>query len=68
MLRGPYTLNYNLYTTASRTTVWGDGTGGTSTLNGLAFGATHTVYATVPARQNVRVGQYTDNIIVTLTF
>ena len=30
MAGGGYTLDYNLYSNASRTTIWGDGTGGTS--------------------------------------
>jgi spore coat protein U-like protein len=65
---GPYILGYNLYTDASRQTVWGDGTGGTATVSGDARDATHTVYGRIPARQNARVGDYTDTIIVTITY
>src|SRR6266487_1298814 len=41
-------LNYNLYTDAARTTVWGDGTGGTVTVSGSSNGSTtHTVYGRI---------------------
>jgi spore coat protein U-like protein len=34
MKSGANVLNYNLYTTAAHTTVWGDGTAGTGTFSG----------------------------------
>ena len=61
-------LNYNLYTSASRSTVWGDGTGGTGTVGGSAESANHTVYGRIPAGQNRKAGSYGDTIIVTVTF
>jgi len=50
--------------------VWGDGTSGTVTLSGVGTGITAntTVYGRIPARQNVRVGHYVDNIVVTVNF
>lgn len=68
MASGAYTLKYNLYTDATRTTVWGDGTGGTATVNGSGTTADYTVYGRVPAGQNAYVGSYTDTITVTVTF
>lgn len=74
MASGANRLNYNLYTAATRLTVWGDGSAGTSfvsnTITLLLLGVTvnHTVYGRVPALQNVAVGSYSDNITVTLTF
>jgi spore coat protein U-like protein len=69
LVNGPYLLSYNLYTDAARTTIWGDGTAGTSTVSGNAKNATHTVYGRIPARQNARMGSgYTDTIVVTVTY
>ena len=68
---GGYALSYNLYIDPLRTTVWGDGSGGTASVTG-AFalpGATdHTVYGRVPAGQNVGAGAYADTITVTINF
>lgn len=73
-------LDYNLYTSATRSTVWGDGTGGTSTVSssitsgllGLLLcdeaSKNHTVYARIPAAQSVPAGSYADTIVVTVTY
>ena len=74
MTSGPWTLNYNLYTTAARAIIWGDGTGGTAMVNPpgvLAFpfrNHTATVYGRIPALQNVGAGAYTDTVVVTVTW
>lgn len=68
MASGARTLNYNLYTDGTRTSVWGDGTGGTATVNGSGTSGNHTVYGRIPAGQNAYVGSYSDVITVTLTF
>jgi spore coat protein U-like protein len=76
---GANRLDYNLYTSASRSTVWGDGSGGSSTVSGtintsilsllcLAGINNHTVYGRIPAAQNVAPGIYADTITVTVTF
>ena len=69
MTSGTNTLNYNLYTTSTRTIVWGNGTSGSSIVP-LArnFTGTITVYGRIPAGQNVRAGTYTDTVTVTVTF
>ena len=68
----PDTLNYNLYTTASRITIWGDGTQGTSTVGPTAItrngSATLTIYGRIPTLQDVSAGQYTDMLVVTINF
>jgi spore coat protein U-like protein len=66
---GSETLGYGLYRDSGRTQVWGDGSGGSSTVSGTGTGAaqTSTVYATLPA-QSVQVGSYADTITVTVTF
>jgi spore coat protein U-like protein len=74
MAKGANRLNYNLYTNATRLTVWGDGSAGTSFISNsivlvpLTVTVNHTVYGRVSAMQNVAVGNYSDNITVTLTF
>jgi spore coat protein U-like protein len=69
-------LQYNLYTTAARTTVWGDGTGGTATVSGAVGGwfsgqpnpRTFGVYARLPPAQDPSAGLHTDTITVRVTF
>jgi spore coat protein U-like protein len=71
---GSGSLSYNLYTTNTYATVWGDGTGATSVVSdgyllGIG-GATlnYTVYGRIPASQNVAAASYADSIIVTVTY
>ena len=68
MADGPHELFYNLYTDATRTTIWGDATGGTAIVTATGIGEHHTVYGRVPARQNAFVGSYADSVVVTITF
>jgi hypothetical protein len=69
---GANILDYNLYTSTARTTVWGDGTGATSTVAGSGAGlltaSTQTVYGRVSASQDKPAGTYTSTITVTVTF
>jgi spore coat protein U-like protein len=78
MVNGTNTLQYNLYTTAALTTVWGDGTSGSATVagtgNGMAVGSavTETVYGQLPdsaANQALPPGgPYADTVTVTVTY
>jgi len=80
MNSGAEKMFYNLYTDSGYTTIFGDGTGGTSDvtcLTGWVSGgcsgifsltATQRIYAQVPAGQNIAVGSYSDTIRVTITF
>ena len=64
-------MSYQLYTNASHTTVWGDGSGGTTFVTGFCSGVCsnpYTVYAQVAARQLVRPGNYADTITVMVNF
>lgn len=63
-------LSYNLFLDATHLTIWGDGSSGTGTFSGMGTGANigTPVYGRIPARQNVRVGSYSDLITVTVTF
>ncbi len=70
MTDGSDTLGYNLYTSSARTTVWGDGSGATSTVIGTGSGVLQSlsVYGRVPASQNVPVGSYSDTVTATISF
>lgn len=75
MANGANTLQYNLYTTAANTTVFGDGTGGSATQggtgNGLGSAVALTVYGQLPdnaTNQNAAPGNYADTITATVTY
>jgi spore coat protein U-like protein len=65
-------LRYNLYSTAARTQIWGDGTGGTTYYYSANPPNNRNVniafYGRIPAQQDVAVGVYTDTIIATINF
>lgn len=71
---GTDVMNYNIYTTSARSAIWGDGTGGTSTVQANRPGgkpqpwaATLPMYGRIPAGQNISIGSYSDNLTVTVT-
>jgi spore coat protein U-like protein len=72
MAAGAELLNYALYTDSGRTTLWGDGTGGTTaTVSDTGTGAAQakTIYGRVPSGQSaVPAGSYADTVTVTLTY
>lgn len=71
MTSGGNLLNYSLYTDAARTTVWGDGSGGTSTVSNSGTGVAQnfTVYGRVPLGQTTaQTGAYSDTVLVTITY
>jgi spore coat protein U-like protein len=70
MTSGSDVLHYNLYTSLAHAIVWGDGTGGSSTVGGSGTGAAvdMPVYGHLPGSQNVPAGNYTDTIVVTVDF
>ena len=67
---GSATLEYQLYTDASRATVWGDGAGGGVTVGGSAdaTGTSHIVYGRVPSQPLAVPGFYVDTLLVTVSF
>jgi spore coat protein U-like protein len=74
MANGGSTLAYNLYTDPSRTSVWGNGAGGTVTRSnsyilGL-FSKTDAfpIYGRIPPGQTVGAGSYSDSLVATVTF
>lgn len=75
MASGANTLQYNLYTSAAFTSIFGDGTASTLTSagNGAGIGTanTLTVFGNLPdsaANQAAVPGSYTDTITVTITY
>lgn len=72
---GAHSLGYNLFVDSARTLVWGDGTGGSSSVGDsytLAVSPTlrsYPVYGRIPAGQShARVGSYGDSVTVTVSF
>jgi spore coat protein U-like protein len=68
-------LDYNLFTTTARTTIFGDGSAGTSTRFGFGSASrfnpaviTHDIFGRIFASQDVSVGTYSDTLIFTVTF
>jgi len=74
MANGADIMNYNLYTDAARTTIWGNSAVAPSWVSGsgagLAIAQTLTVYGRVASGQtNLAVGNYQENTItVTVTY
>jgi spore coat protein U-like protein len=75
MASGANTLQYNLYTSAAFTTVFGDGTGSTQTSAGTGAGIatanTLTVFGQLPdsaTNQAAIPGSYSDTITVTVSY
>lgn len=70
MSAGANTLAYELYSDASYSTVWGDGTGGTVTVEGMAgpLDSTHDIYGRVPPQPATVPGTYADVLMVTISY
>ena len=70
---GPDRLNYNLFTTPAMSAVWGDGTGGSSTVflknvKRPRHPVVTPLYGRIPPGQDVSVGSYSDSVTVTVTW
>lgn len=73
LLRGNEILNYNLYLDAGHNTIWGDGTEGSSRYGPLNPANNSevllSIYGRIPPQQtNVKVGNYSDMITITISF
>lgn len=76
MASGAQRLNYNLYTSVTYSSIWGNGSGGYAAVSGnillaalnLPSTAYHTVYGRIPAAQNAAPGTYLDTITVTVDY
>jgi spore coat protein U-like protein len=68
-------LSYQIYTDATRATVWGDGSGGSAFNAGgyllsvlVPVTQTYTAYGRIPALQNVYAGSYQDTLTILVTY
>jgi spore coat protein U-like protein len=72
MQKGADTLAYNLYRDAARTSIWGDGSDGSSSYGPIlppsGTPVVVPIYGRIPARQNIRIGTYTDTVTVTINY
>ena len=81
MAKGSDRLEYNIYTSAARTIIWGDGTAGTGTVAALTIQSNgrflnHNssrhfaipAYGRIPANQDAVPGAYSDTITVTMFY
>lgn len=75
LMSGSQTLDYNVYTDGTRTTIWGDGSSGTGLISGSVVatpeGATQTstVYGRIfSGQQRASVGSYRDQLTVTVSY
>lgn len=72
MTSGADLLDYALYTDEARTTVWGDGVGGTSSTvagTGTGVAQANTIYGRIPSGQTGKpAGSYADTVTVTVTY
>jgi len=74
MKNGASSLGYNLFTDIARSTVWGDGSGGTGVATMsypiaiISRTDEFTIYGRLPAGQSVAAGAYSDTIIATVEF
>lgn len=71
MANGGTFLEYELYTSDARDTVWGDGTTFGSIVSGsmgVAGANSHIVYGRIPALQSPTTGTYTDTVLITVTY
>lgn len=70
MTSGEHQLSYNLHTSPAYDSVWGDGSGISVQVGGSAgtSGNSHTVYGRLPVQPAAVVGQYSDVIVVTVSY
>ena len=75
MTTGSNKLSYNLYKDSARSQIWGDGSGGSTTVTGqinMGFQSsitfTITVYGKVPVQSLPAPGSYSDLILVTMIY
>lgn len=63
-------LKYNLFTEVAATSIWGDGTTGTSTGTATGNGAAQvkTIYGQLPLNQYLKADSYSDSLVVTLSY
>ena len=67
---GSQLLSYSIYTTATRTTVWGDGSSGSATISGTGTGLSQSIFAygRIFGGQIATAANYADIVNVTVRY
>ncbi|GFO54621.1 hypothetical protein GMSM_16280 [Geomonas sp. Red276] len=68
---GSERLNYYLFLDPAKTTIWGDGTGGSSVITqtvSRSLSLNAGIYGRIPERQDAWVGSYSDTLTVTVSW
>ena len=68
---GADAMDYNLYVDAARTSVWGDGTSGTTLFtvsNPTGKAVNVPIFGRIQPGQDIAAGTYSDSIVVTIQF
>lgn len=77
MRAGKSTLDYNLFSSAARTQVWGNGSRGSTLVGGSLLvnpgkftinEIVHPIYGRIPPLQSPEPGSYSDTVLITLSF
>lgn len=68
MRNGSSQLTYALYADSQRSSIWGDGTAGSQTVSFDGTVVDRSVYGTIPARQRVTAGSYSDTLTLTVSY
>jgi spore coat protein U-like protein len=70
MSSGTNTVNYQIHSDATRSTIWGDGSPNApvNRLTGTGLPMSIPVFGRIPMGQSPAIGIYSDTILVTLTF
>jgi spore coat protein U-like protein len=69
MRSGNDLLEYNLYTSASRSVVWGDGSGVSDVMTVYKNQSTTlSIFGSIPEGQDPAVGSYADSILISVEF
>ena len=69
MRSGNNVLAYNLYTSAARNVVWGDGSGGSDVMPaGKNQTSNLSIFGSIPEDQDPSVGSYADHILISVEF
>ena len=70
MKNGSSLLSYQLYQDSARSTVWGDGTGGSAVVSGTGTGSVQSlsVYGRLPSLNGAVPGDYADTVTIVVTY
>jgi len=68
MVKGAESVTYGLYSDAARTLPWGSTAGQTIAGTGAGAAQSYNVYGRVPAQTTPSAGEYTDTVVVTITY